>query len=155
MITLRQILNTALGACAATFFAVQGAQAQDGDLDSLFEEGYEAVFIGTGAGLPYFLGIPGENLNGVYSANEFLTRTNLMKAYLFPEYDTPIRVGQNVAVVGGGSVHGLAAVVVITAPHQQCDQGQQGHAGGQGEGPARVVGHLAASPQKGVEGADG
>lgn len=77
---------------------------QLGNLDSLFEKGYEAIFIGTGAGLPYFLGIPGENLNGVYSANEFLTRTNLMKAYAFPEFDTPIRVGKNVAVVGGGNV---------------------------------------------------
>ncbi|MEA1924850.1 MAG: FAD-dependent oxidoreductase, partial [Candidatus Altiarchaeota archaeon] len=65
---------------------------------------FDAVFIGTGAGLPYFLGIPGENLNGVYSANEFLTRVNLMKAYLFPEYDTPVRVGSRVAVVGGGNV---------------------------------------------------
>jgi len=75
-----------------------------GTLDSLMEEGYEAAFVATGAGLPYFLGIPGENLNGVYSANEFLTRTNLMKAYLFPEYDTPIRVGHHVAVIGGGNV---------------------------------------------------
>ncbi|HHV71495.1 MAG TPA: FAD-dependent oxidoreductase, partial [Clostridia bacterium] len=58
-------------------------------LDELKEEGFEAVFIGTGAGLPNFMGIPGENLNGVYSANEFLTRINLMKAYKFPEYDTP------------------------------------------------------------------
>ena len=73
-------------------------------LDELFEAGFDAVFIGTGAGLPYFLNIPGENLNGVYSANEFLTRANLMKAYLFPEYDTPIRVGSKVAVVGGGNV---------------------------------------------------
>ena len=73
-------------------------------LGSLLEDGYGAVFVATGAGLPYFLGIPGENLNGVYSANEFLTRTNLMKAYLFPEYDTPIRIGKNVAVVGGGNV---------------------------------------------------
>ena len=70
----------------------------------LNEKGYDAVFIGTGAGLPLFLGIPGENLNGIYSANEFLTRANLMKAYLFPEYDTPIRVGKNVAVFGGGNV---------------------------------------------------
>ena len=77
---------------------------QLGTLDSLLKDGYGAVFVATGAGLPYFLGIPGENLNGVYSANEFLTRTNLMKAYLFPEYDTPIRIGQNVAVVGGGNV---------------------------------------------------
>lgn len=74
-------------------------------VDELLEkEGFDAVFIGTGAGLPYFLGIPGENLNGVYSANEFLTRTNLMKGYLFPEYDTPVRVGKKVAVLGGGNV---------------------------------------------------
>lgn len=74
-------------------------------VDELLEnEGYDAVFIGTGAGLPYFLGIPGENLNGVYSANEFLTRTNLMKGYLFPEYDTPVKVGRKVAVLGGGNV---------------------------------------------------
>ncbi len=77
---------------------------QLGTLGSLLEDGYGAIFVATGAGLPYFLGIPGENLNGVYSANEFLTRTNLMKAYLFPEYDTPIRIGKNVAVVGGGNV---------------------------------------------------
>jgi glutamate synthase (NADPH/NADH) small chain len=73
-------------------------------IDELFERDYNAVFIGTGAGLPYFLNVPGENLNGVYSANEFLTRTNLMKAYMFPEYDTPIRVGKKVAVIGGGNV---------------------------------------------------
>lgn len=70
----------------------------------LTEEGFDAVFVGTGAGLPHFMGIPGENFNGVYSANEFLTRCNLMKAYRFPEYGTPLRVGQNVAVVGGGNV---------------------------------------------------
>ena len=73
-------------------------------VDELFEQGYDAIFIGTGAGLPYFMNIPGENLNGVYSANEFLTRANLMKAYLFPEYDTPVRVGSRVAVIGGGNV---------------------------------------------------
>jgi glutamate synthase (NADPH/NADH) small chain len=73
-------------------------------IDELFAIGYQAVFIGTGAGLPYFLGISGENLNGVYSANEFLTRVNLMKAYRFPEFDTPIRIGQRVAVVGAGNV---------------------------------------------------
>ena len=67
-------------------------------------EGFDAVFIATGAGLPWFMGIPGENLIGVYSANEFLTRSNLMKAYLFPEWDTPIKVGRKVAVVGGGNV---------------------------------------------------
>ena len=73
-------------------------------IDGLLQNGYDAVFIGTGAGLPYFLKIPGENLNGVYSANEFLTRVNLMKAYLFPEYNTPIHYGRNIAVVGGGNV---------------------------------------------------
>jgi len=73
-------------------------------IDDLLEKGYDAVFIGTGAGLPRFLGVPGENLNGVYSANEFLTRTNLMRAFLFPEYDTPIKVGKRVITVGGGNV---------------------------------------------------
>lgn len=73
-------------------------------IDEIFEQGYDAVFIGSGAGLPMFMGIPGENLNGVYSANEYLTRVNLMKAYRFPEYDTPIKMGKNVAVVGGGNV---------------------------------------------------
>ncbi|WP_434565039.1 NADPH-dependent glutamate synthase [Thermoanaerobacterium thermosaccharolyticum] len=73
-------------------------------IDDLFDMGYEAVFIGTGAGLPKFMGIPGENLNGVYSANEFLTRINLMKAYDFPNNPTPVKVGKKVAVVGGGNV---------------------------------------------------
>jgi glutamate synthase (NADPH/NADH) small chain len=73
-------------------------------LDDLFDDGYEAVFLGTGAGLPMFMNIPGENYNGVYSANEFLTRVNLMKGYLFPEWDTPVRIGRRVAVVGGGNV---------------------------------------------------
>ncbi len=70
----------------------------------LGEEGFDAVFIGTGAGLPSFMNIEGENLNGVYSANEFLTRINLMKAYKFPDYETPIYMGKNVVVVGGGNV---------------------------------------------------
>ena len=70
----------------------------------LGEMGFDAVFVGTGAGLPHFMHIPGENLNGVYSSNEFLTRCNLMKAYDFPNYATPIRVGRRVAVVGGGNV---------------------------------------------------
>jgi len=73
-------------------------------LDQLFGKmGYAAVFIGTGAGLPQFLGIPGENLNGVMSANEFLTRINLMRGYEFPETDTPVRVGKRVAVIGAGN----------------------------------------------------
>jgi len=68
------------------------------------EGGFDAVFIGSGAGLPQFMGIPGENLGGVYSANEFLIRNNLMKAFKFPEYDTPIRIGKHVIVIGGGNV---------------------------------------------------
>jgi glutamate synthase (NADPH/NADH) small chain len=82
-------------------------------VDELLSTGYDAVFIGTGAGLPYFMNIPGENLNGVYSANEWLTRNNLMKSYLFPRYDTPIRIGKNVAVVGGGNVAMDSARVAI------------------------------------------
>ncbi len=73
-------------------------------VEELFKEGYSAVFLGSGAGLPNFMGIPGENLSGVYSANEFLTRVNLMKAYKFPEYDTPVKRGKYVAVIGGGNV---------------------------------------------------
>jgi len=73
-------------------------------IPELLRKGFDAVFIGTGAGLPQFLGIPGENLGGIYSANEFLIRVNLMKAYAFPEYDTPIRVGKKVVVIGGGNV---------------------------------------------------
>ena len=72
-------------------------------IDELFEQGYEAVFVGSGAGLPNFMNIPGESLKGVYSANEFLTRSNLMKAYL-DDPITPIMKGGNVAVVGGGNV---------------------------------------------------
>lgn len=73
-------------------------------IDELFAEGFHAVFIGVGAGAPVFMNIPGENLMGIYSANEYLTRSNLMKAYLFPEYETPIVRGKRVAVVGGGNV---------------------------------------------------
>jgi len=72
-------------------------------LDEMLKE-FDALFLGTGAGLPWFMNIPGENLNGVYSANEYLTRANLMKAYRFPEYDTPIVRGRRVATVGGGNV---------------------------------------------------
>jgi len=70
----------------------------------LTQRHYKAVFIAVGAGLPQFLGIPGENLDRVYSANEFLTRVNLMKAYLFPDYDTPVNIGRRIAVIGGGNV---------------------------------------------------
>ncbi|MBN2439895.1 MAG: NADPH-dependent glutamate synthase [Spirochaetales bacterium] len=70
----------------------------------LIEEGFDAIFLGTGAGLPMFMRIPGENYNGVYSSNEFLTRVNLMKGYLFPEWDTPVTIGNKVAVIGAGNV---------------------------------------------------
>lgn len=73
-------------------------------IDDLFEMGYKAVFVGSGAGLPSFMEVPGENFLRVYSANEFLTRVNLMKGYLFPEYDTPVTTGEKVAVIGGGNV---------------------------------------------------
>jgi len=73
-------------------------------IDELIEKGYKSIFISTGAGLPFFLNIPGENLNGVYSANEYLTRVNLMKAYLFPKWDTPVKKADIVSVVGGGNV---------------------------------------------------
>lgn len=74
------------------------------DLDDLREQGFDAFFAGTGAGLPFFMNLEGENLNGIYSANEFLTRSNLMKAYTFPVNDTPIKVGKRVAVIGAGNV---------------------------------------------------
>jgi glutamate synthase (NADPH/NADH) small chain len=72
-------------------------------IDELFAMGYDAIFIGTGAGLPNFMGIPGENLIGIYSSNEYLTRSNLMRAFEFPAHDTPIIRGRNVAVLGGGN----------------------------------------------------
>jgi glutamate synthase (NADPH/NADH) small chain len=81
--------------------SVVGRQVQ---VEGLLKSGYDAVFLGIGAGAPRFLNVPGENLSGVYSANEYLTRVNLMKAYKFPEYDTPVKKGKKVAVVGGGNV---------------------------------------------------
>ena len=81
--------------------AVVGRQVS---VKELLADGFDAVFLGIGAGSPRFLNIPGENLGGIYSANEYLTRVNLMKAHRFPEYDTPIRRGKKVAVVGGGNV---------------------------------------------------
>ncbi len=73
-------------------------------IEDLLKDEFSAVFVGIGAGLPHFLRIPGENLDGVYSASEFLTRVNLMKAYQFPSYDTPIKIGRKVGVIGGGNV---------------------------------------------------
>jgi glutamate synthase (NADPH/NADH) small chain len=99
-IVMREVdFITQMGAKLITSFVVGMTKT----VDELLQE-FDAVFIGTGAGLPWFMGIPGENLNGIYSANEYLTRSNLMKAYLFPQYDTPIVRGQNVAVIGGGNV---------------------------------------------------
>ena len=72
-------------------------------LDELFKMGFDSVFIGSGAGLPAFLGVPGENLSGIYSANEFLIRVNMMRAYKFPEYNTPVKVGKKAVVIGGGN----------------------------------------------------
>jgi glutamate synthase (NADPH/NADH) small chain len=74
------------------------------NINELFNAGFDAIFIGSGAGLPMFLGVPGENLCGIYSANEFLIRVNMMKAYSFPAYNTPVKVGAKVAVIGGGNV---------------------------------------------------
>ncbi|HET6350555.1 MAG TPA: NADPH-dependent glutamate synthase [Coriobacteriia bacterium] len=92
---------TATGVELVTDFVVGRLSTVD---ELITEEGFDAVFIGSGAGLPVFMGIPGENLNGVYSANEFLTRVNLMRAYEFPNADTPVWRGRKVAVVGGGNV---------------------------------------------------
>ncbi|MEO0080657.1 MAG: NADPH-dependent glutamate synthase, partial [candidate division WOR-3 bacterium] len=88
-----------MGAKIITSFVVGKTRT----VDELLTE-FDAVFVGTGAGLPWFLEIPGENANGIYSANEYLTRSNLMKAYLFPDFDTPIVRGRRVATVGGGNV---------------------------------------------------
>jgi glutamate synthase (NADPH/NADH) small chain len=90
----------ALGVEITTNFVVGRTATVD---EMLGEWGFSAVFLATGAGTPTFMGIPGESLSGVYSANEFLTRVNLMGAYRFPEYDTPVRLGKRVAVIGGGN----------------------------------------------------
>jgi glutamate synthase (NADPH/NADH) small chain len=89
-------------------------------------EDYDAVFLGTGAGLPSFLGIPGINLNGVMSANEFLTRVNLMKGYRFPEYDTPVKVGDRVAVIGAGNVAMDAARCSLRLQHLRDPDNERG-----------------------------
>lgn len=108
-----------LGVELRTNFVI-GATASLEDL--LTKHGYDAVFLGLGAGLPRFLGIPGEDLVGVYSANEFLTRVNLMKAYRFPESDTPVYVAKRVAVVGAGNVamDCLRTALRLGAEHVVC-----------------------------------
>jgi glutamate synthase (NADPH/NADH) small chain len=80
------------------------------------DDGFDAIFVGTGAGLPYFMDIPGENLNAVYSANEFLTRLNLMRAWDFPNFDTPIHQHKNIAVIGGGNTAMDAARTSLRLP---------------------------------------
>lgn len=105
-------------------------------VDELFDEmGYEAMFLGTGAGTPNFLNIPGENLCGVYSASEFLTRVNFMRGYLFPEYDTPIKMGKRVAVVGGGDT---AMDAVRTSKRLQPEKAYLVYRRSKEEMPARV-----------------
>jgi glutamate synthase (NADPH) small chain len=105
-------------------------------VDELFEEGYDAVYIGVGAGLPRFLNIPGENLIGIYSANEYLTRANLMRGYLFPEYDTPLAKGKNVVVLGAGNV---AMDSARTAIRLGADQVRIVYRRGRDEMPARAA----------------
>ena len=103
-------------------------------VDELFEQGYHAIFVGTGAGLPNFIGVPGENLNGIYSANEYLTRSNLMRAFDFPTYDTPIIHGRNVAVLGGGNT---AMDAVRTALRLGAESGTIAYRRSRKEMPAR------------------
>ena len=117
-------------------------------LDDLFDKmGYSAVFIGTGAGLPKFLGIPGENLNGVYSANEFLTRINLMHADRFPEADTPMKIGKRVAVIGAGNT---AMDTVRTALRVGAEEGIIVYRRSENEMTARIEEHHHAV-EEGVE----
>lgn len=104
-------------------------------IDELFEMGFDAVFIGTGAGLPNFMGLEGENLIGIYSANEYLTRSNLMRAYDFPNNDTPIIQGKNVAVLGGGNT---AMDAVRTALRLGADNGYIVYRRSEAEMPARA-----------------
>ena len=115
--------------------------------DELFEEGYDAIYIATGAGLPRLLGIPGENLPNVFFANEYLTRVNLMKANLFPEYDTPTKHGKNVIVFGGGNV---AMDAVRTAKRLGADRAIIAYRRTEAEMPARRA-ELHHAKQEGVE----
>ncbi|HEY9070177.1 MAG TPA: NADPH-dependent glutamate synthase [Candidatus Ozemobacteraceae bacterium] len=117
-------------------------------LDELCNEmGYEAIFLGTGAGTPKFLDIPGESLSGVYSANEFLTRVNLMKAYGFPEADTPIRIGKRVAVCGGGNT---AMDAVRTAMRLGAEKAYLVYRRTRAEMPARVE-EIMHAEEEGIE----
>ncbi|CAO0820130.1 Sulfide dehydrogenase subunit alpha [Desulfarculales bacterium] len=119
--------------CKVECNAVVGSQVTVDEL--LTEEGFDAVYLGVGAGLPSFLKIPGENLIGVYSANEYLTRSNLMKAYLFPEYDTPLVKGEHVCVFGGGNV---AMDSLRTSMRMGCDDVKCVYRRSRDEMPARA-----------------
>lgn len=116
-------------------------------IDELLSNGFHAAFLGTGAGLPYFMNIPGENLNGVYSANEYLTRVNLMKAYLFPEYDTPIFSGKRVAVIGGGNT---AMDAVRTSKRLGADHSYIIYRRSRNEMPARIE-EIKHAEEEGIE----
>jgi glutamate synthase (NADPH/NADH) small chain len=116
-------------------------------VDELFEMGYDAIFIGTGAGLPNFMGIPGENLIGIYSSNEYLTRSNLMRAFDFPSYDTPIIHGKNVAVLGGGNT---AMDSVRTALRLGADNAYIVYRRSEKEMPARIE-EIHHAEQEGVQ----
>jgi len=117
-------------------------------VDELFGEcGFEAVFLGTGAGTPVFMGIPGESLSGVYSANEFLTRVNLMAAWRFPEHDTPVKIGRQVAVIGGGNT---AIDAVRTAKRLGAEDAYLIYRRSRQEMPARIE-EIHHAEQEGVE----
>ncbi len=123
---------------------VAGATAT---IDELFAEGYDAAYIGVGAGLPRFMNLPNENLIGIYSANEYLTRANLMKGYLFPEYDTPVARGKNVVVLGAGNV---AMDSARTAMRLGADSVKIVYRRSREEMPARVE-ELHHAEQEGIE----
>lgn len=116
-------------------------------IDELFGMGFDAIFVGTGAGLPNFMGIPGENLIGIYSANEYLTRSNLMRAFDFPTYDTPIIKGKNVAVLGGGNT---AMDSVRTALRLGADNAYIVYRRSEKEMPARIE-EIHHAKQEGVQ----
>ncbi len=116
-------------------------------IEELKEEGYEAFFIGSGAGAPWFLGLPGEELNGVYSANEYLTRVNLMRAFQFPEYDTPIPRGKRVAVIGAGNT---AMDAVRTAKRLGAEHAMIVYRRSRAEMPARIE-EIKHAEEEGIE----
>jgi glutamate synthase (NADPH/NADH) small chain len=116
-------------------------------LDELFEQGYDAIYVGVGAGLPRFMNIPGENLIGILSANEYLTRANLMKAYKFPQVDTPIPIGKNVAVLGAGNV---AMDAARTAMRLGADKVRIVYRRSRDEMPARAA-EIHHAEQEGIE----